>query len=237
MIVAGWMMVMPMAPSDCAADRAAQDPLLHARLAMVAGQIAARGVADPRVLDAMRAVPRHEFVPGAVRDDAYGDSPVAIGFGQTISQPYIVALMTELAKPSPGDRALEVGTGSGYQAAVLSRLVAHVFTIELLEPLARSAAATLQRLGYANITVRSGDGYLGWPEEAPFDIILVTAAPEEVPAALVAQLKPGGRLIVPVGPRYDVQDLRVMVKDLAGHVTTRSVIPVRFVPLVKGRDS
>ncbi len=228
---------MPMAPSDGAADRAGQDPLLHARLAMVAGQIAARGVTDPRVLDAMRAVPRHEFVPGAMRDDAYGDSPLAIGFGQTISQPYIVALMTELAKPSPGDRALEVGTGSGYQAAVLSRLVAHVFTIELLEPLARSAASTLQRLGYANITVRSGDGYLGWPEQAPFDIILVTAAPEEVPAALVAQLKPGGRLIVPVGPRYDVQDLRVMVKDQAGHVTTRSVIPVRFVPLVKGRDS
>jgi protein-L-isoaspartate(D-aspartate) O-methyltransferase len=222
-----------MAPSDCTLGRADQDPLLRARLAMVADQIAARGVADPRVLDAMRAVPRHEFVPNTLREDAYGDTPLSIGYGQTISQPYIVALMSELAAPAPGDRALEVGTGSGYQAAVLSRLVAHVFTVELLEPLARSAATVLQRLGYANITVRSGDGYLGWPEEAPFDIILVTAAPEEVPPALIAQLKPGGRLIVPVGPRHDVQDLRLIVKDQAGRVTTRSVIPVRFVPLIK----
>ena len=229
-------MVTPMAPSDCTPDRAGQDPLLRARAAMVAEQIAARGVADSRVLDAMRGVPRHEFVPDALRDDAYEDTPLSIGYGQTISQPYIVALMTELARPAPGDRALEVGTGSGYQAAVLSRLVAHVFTVELLEPLARSAATVLQRLGYANITVRSGDGYLGWPEEAPFDIILVTAAPEEVPPALIAQLKPGGRLIVPVGPRHDVQDLKLIVKDQAGRVTTRSVIPVRFVPLVK-RDS
>ncbi|HNV02345.1 MAG TPA: protein-L-isoaspartate(D-aspartate) O-methyltransferase [Vicinamibacterales bacterium] len=238
-LIAGcWMMVASMTPSCCSPDGAPpQDPWVKARRAMVADQVAARGVSDPRVLDAMRAVPRHEFVPGPLREDAYWDSPLSIGYGQTISQPYIVALMTELARPAPGDRALEVGTGSGYQAAVLSRLVARVFSIELLEPLARSAAATLQRLGCANVTVRQGDGYLGWPEEAPFDIILVTAAPEEVPQALVDQLKPGGRLVVPVGPVHDVQDLRLLVKDESGRVLSRSVIPVRFVPLVKRRGS
>ncbi len=178
---------------------------------------------------------RRAMVPAPIRDDAYWDSPLSIGHGQTISQPYIVALMTELARPAPSDRALEVGTGSGYQAAVLSRLVAKVFSIEIVEPLARSAAETLQRLGYANVTVRQGDGYAGWPEEAPFDLILVTAAPEEVPEALVAQLKPGGRLVVPVGPVHDVQDLRLIVKDASGRVRSRSVIPVRFVPLVQRR--
>jgi len=213
-----------------------QDAFRQTRLAMVAEQIAARGVKDPRVLDAMRAVPRHEFVPAPSRADAYLDSPLPIGHGQTISQPYIVALMTELARPSPADRVLEVGTGSGYQAAVISRLVARVFSVELVDPLAQSAAAVLRRLGYANVTVRSGDGYLGWPDEAPFDIILVTAAPEDVPAALVAQLKPGGRLVVPVGPVHDVQDLQLIEKDAAGRVSTRSVIPVRFVPMVKKRE-
>jgi len=226
-----------MAPADCTPQHSPQDAFERARLAMVAGQIASRGVEDPRVLDAMRAVPRHEFVPPGIREDAYGDSPLPIGHGQTISQPYIVALMTELARPSPSDRALEVGTGSGYQAAVLSRLVAHVFSVELVDPLAQSASAVLRRLGYSNVTVRSGDGYLGWPDEAPFDIILVTAAPEQVPAALVAQLKPGGRLIVPVGRVWDVQDLQLIEKDAAGRVKTRSIIPVRFVPLVKKRDS
>ena len=204
---------------------------------MVAEQIAARGVKDPRVLDAMRAVPRHEFVPAASREDAYLDSPLPIGHGQTISQPYIVALMTELARPSPTDRVLEIGTGSGYQAAVISRLVARVFSVELVDALAQSASAVLRRHGYSNVTVRSGDGYRGWPDEAPFDIILVTAAPEEVPAALVAQLKPGGRLVVPVGPVHDVQDLRLIEKDAGGKVLTRSVIPVRFVPMIKKRDS
>jgi len=231
------MMVTSMALADGTPGDRPQDPFVAARAAMVAEQIASRGVRDARVLDAMRGVPRHEFVPAGLREDAYLDSPLAIGYGQTISQPYIVALMTELARPKPADRALEVGTGSGYQAAVLSRLVHHVFSIELLEPLSVSAAATLRRLNYANVTVRCADGYRGWPEEAPFDIILVTAAPEEVPAALVAQLRPGGRLVVPVGPTHEVQDLRVLEKDAAGRVTTRSVIPVRFVPLVKGRDS
>ena len=236
-VVAGWLMVALMAPADRTSGGLSQDPLQRARLSMVADQIAARGVKDARVLDAMRAVPRHEFVPTTVREDAYVDSPLPIGHGQTISQPYIVALMTELARPSPSDRALEVGTGSGYQAAVLSGLVARVFSVELVDLLAQSAASTLRRLGYANVTVRSGDGYLGWPDEAPFDIILVTAAPEDVPAALVAQLKPGGRLVVPVGRVWDVQDLRLIEKDAAGRVSTRSVIPVRFVPMVKKRDS
>jgi len=225
-----------MAPADCTSGDLPQDAFQRARLAMVADQIAARGVKDARVLDAMRAVPRHEFVPATVREDAYVDSPLPIGHGQTISQPYIVALMTELARPSPSDRALEVGTGSGYQAAVLSRLVAKVFSVELIDPLAQSATALLRRLGYDNVSVRNGDGYLGWPDEAPFDIILVTAAPEEVPPALIAQLKPGGRLIVPVGRIWDVQDLQLIEKDAAGKVKTRSVIPVRFVPLVKKRE-
>jgi protein-L-isoaspartate(D-aspartate) O-methyltransferase len=237
LIVAGLLMVRSMAPADRVPDGPPQDPFQRARLAMVADQIAARGVKDPRVLDAMRAVPRHEFVPGPAGDDAYADSPIPIGHGQTISQPYIVALMTELARPSPADRALEVGTGSGYQAAVLSRLVQKVFTIELVDPLAQSAAAVLHRLGVSNVVVRNGDGYLGWPEEAPFDIILVTAAPEEVPAALVAQLKPRGRMIVPVGRVWDVQDLQLIEKDAAGRISTRSVIPVRFVPLVRKRGS
>jgi protein-L-isoaspartate(D-aspartate) O-methyltransferase len=230
-------MVAAMAPAYWTSEDPPQDAYARARRAMVADQVAARGVKDARVLDAMRAVPRHEFVPDSIRDDAYADSPLPIGHGQTISQPYIVALMTELARPSPSDRALEVGTGSGYQAAVLSRLVAKVFSVELVDPLARSAAAALQRLGYGNVVVRSGDGYLGWPEEAPFDIIMVTAAPEEVPAALVAQLTPGGRMIVPVGRVWDVQDLQLIEKDVAGRVRTRSIIPVRFVPLVKKRDS
>jgi protein-L-isoaspartate(D-aspartate) O-methyltransferase len=229
-------MVASMAPADCTPGDPQQDAFQRVRLAMVADQIAARGVKDPRVLDAMRDVPRHEFVPAAIRGDAYVDSPLPIGQGQTISQPYIVALMTELARPLPTDRALEVGTGSGYQAAVLSRLVARVFSVEIVDPLAQSAAATLRRLGYGNVTVRNGDGYLGWPDEAPFDIILVTAAPEEVPPALVAQLKPGGRLIVPVGRVYDVQDLQLIEKDATGRVSTRSVIPVRFVPMVKKRE-
>ena len=229
-------MVASMAPADRTPDPAPQDAFARARLAMVADQIASRGVRDARVLEAMRAVPRHEFVPLPVGGDAYVDSPLPIGHGQTISQPYIVALMTELARPAPGDRVLEIGTGSGYQAAVLSRLVDRVFSVELVAPLAESAAAVLRRLGYANVTVRNGDGYLGWPDEAPFDIIMVTAAPEAVPPALVAQLKRGGRLIVPVGPVWDVQDLQVVEKDASGKVTTRSVIPVRFVPLVKKRE-
>ncbi len=223
-------------PADCPTDPQSPDPLAARRLDMVATQIAARGVKDARVLAAMREVPRHAFVPADLANDAYIDAPLPIGFGQTISQPYIVALMTELARPSPTDAVLEVGTGSGYQAAVISRLVATVRSIEIVEPLARDAQAALARLGYTNVQVRIGDGYQGWPDAAPFDIILVTAAPEAVPSALVAQLKPGGRLVIPVGPVGGVQDLLVMEKDAAGATTTRKVIPVRFVPLVKRKD-
>jgi protein-L-isoaspartate(D-aspartate) O-methyltransferase len=179
----------------------------------------------------MRDVPRHEFVPPDLWREAYADSPLPIGHGQTISQPYIVALMTALARPSPTDRALEVGTGSGYQAAVLSRLLDRVYTIELLEPLAREAATRLAR--YSNVTTRVGDGYAGWPEQAPFDIIVVTAAPDEVPPRLVEQLKPGGRLVIPVGRTADVQELRLIEKRADGTISNRSIAPVRFVPLVK----
>jgi protein-L-isoaspartate(D-aspartate) O-methyltransferase len=222
-------------PADYLPEAQRADPYATSRLDMVAGQIVARGVKDARVLAAMREVPRHEFVPPDERANAYIDAPLPIGFGQTISQPYIVALMTELARPSATDSVLEVGTGSGYQAAVLSRLVAAVRSIEIVEPLARTAEATLRRLGYANVQVRIGDGYQGWPAAAPFDIIIVTAAPDAVPPALVAQLKPGGRLVIPVGPVGAVQDLLVMEKDGTGRTTTRSIIPVRFVPLVRKR--
>jgi protein-L-isoaspartate(D-aspartate) O-methyltransferase len=202
-----------------------------ARETMVREQIVARGVREPRVIAAMRKAPRHLFVPAAERDRAYADSPVPIGEGQTISQPYIVALMTELVRPQPDDIALEVGTGSGYQAAVLSQLVAHVYTIELEETLGRRASAALREQKYDNVTVRIGDGYAGWPEHAPFDVIMVTAAPEQVPQPLIDQLKPGGRLIVPVGPRFSVQQLQLIEKDASGEVRTRTVSPVMFVPL------
>jgi protein-L-isoaspartate(D-aspartate) O-methyltransferase len=211
----------------------AADPYEAARERMVSGQIAARGVRDPRVLASLRAVPRHLFVPPAARGSAYEDHPLSIGEGQTISQPYIVGLMTELARPSPGDRVLEVGTGSGYQAAVLSALVKEVYTMEILEPLGTQAAGRLKELGYANVHVRVGDGYEGWPEAAPFDIILVTAAPEKVPPPLLQQLGPGGRMIIPVGPVHDVQSLQVLEKDRAGRIQTQDILPVRFVPLTR----
>jgi len=231
--VAAGLVIAMTPPADPRPDAQSGDPRIAERHAMVADQIAARGVKDPRVLAAVRDVPRHLFVPPDRSADAYIDAPLSIGHGQTISQPYIVALMTELARPAATDSALEVGTGSGYQAAILARLVSKVRTIELVEPLGRSAAVTLARLGVANVEVRIGDGYQGWPEAAPFDIILVTAAPDAVPAALVAQLKPGGRLVIPVGPVGGVQNLLVIEKDAQGRTTTRSVLPVRFVPMVK----
>jgi protein-L-isoaspartate(D-aspartate) O-methyltransferase len=216
------------APAGPAASGA--EPAL-ARGRMVEEQIAARGVTDPAVLRAMRAVPRHEFIPAASRADAYSDQPLPIGHGQTISQPYIVALMSELAAVKPGDRVLEIGTGSGYQAAILAELGADVYSIEILEPLARRAGETLRRLGYDRVHVRQGDGYRGWPSAAPFAAIVTTAAPPEVPPALVAQLAPGGRLVIPVGK--DDQELRVLVKTSSG-IETRRVVPVQFVPMVGG---
>ena len=214
---------------------AVQDAPAIERARMVAEQIQARGVRDPRVLAAMKDVPRHRFVPASEEADAYRDHPLAIGYGQTISQPYIVALMTELVRPQAGDRALEVGTGSGYQAAILSRLVSHVYTIEIVELLAREAERRLKALDYTNVTVRVGDGYAGWPEAAPFDVIVVTAAPDHVPAPLIAQLRPGGRLVIPVGSMFDVQELRLIEKDAAGQIHSRIVAPVAFVPLRRGR--
>lgn len=211
---------------------AQDDPSYAApRETMVREQIAGRGIRDARVIEALHQVPRHLFMPATERQYAYADGPIPIGQGQTISQPYIVALMTELVRPQPVDRVLEVGAGSGYQAAVLSRLVAHVYTMELEDTLARTATALLRELEYDNITVRSGDGYAGWPEHAPFDIVIVTAAPEQVPQPLIDQLKPGGRLIVPVGPRFSVQQLQLIEKDVDGATRLTDVSRVMFVPL------
>jgi protein-L-isoaspartate(D-aspartate) O-methyltransferase len=202
--------------------------LQAARDAMVREQIEARGVRDPEVLRAMRAVPRHLFVPESMRPFAHDDHPLPIGEDQTISQPYIVALMTELARVGPGSRVLEVGTGSGYQAAVLSEMGAEVRSIEIVEPLARRARGTLDALGYGRVRTRTGDGYAGWPDAAPFDAIVVTAAPPHVPQPLVDQLAPGGRMVIPVG--RGVQSLTVLTRTADG-VTREDVLPVRFVPM------
>jgi protein-L-isoaspartate(D-aspartate) O-methyltransferase len=188
---------------------------------------------DERVLDAMRKVPRHEFVPPDQQSAAYRNRPLPIGEGQTISQPYIVALMTHLLGVEPGARVLEIGTGCGYQTAVLAELSADVYSIEIVDSLARLAAATLQRLGY-DVATRIGDGYLGWPEAAPFDAIIVTAAPDHVPPALVAQLKPGGRMVIPVGTF--AQELMVVRKHADGSTIDERIVPVRFVPLTRDTD-
>ncbi len=206
----------------------AGDTYAAAREAMVREQIEARGVHAPAVLAAMRQVPRHELVPAGQRDRAYEDHPLPIGHRQTISQPYIVALMTELAEIERGDRVLEVGTGSGYQAAVLAAMGAEVYSIEIVEPLARRAAADLERLGY-RVQVRAGDGYRGWPEHAPFAAILVTAAPPSIPKPLVDQLARGGRMVIPVGDNF--QELRVLTRDEKGAVRDDKVIDVSFVPM------
>ena len=186
---------------------------------------------DPKVMDAMRKVPRHEFVPRQVRDIAYENRPLPIGYGQTISQPYIVALMTDLLEPKPQQKVLEVGTGSGYQAAILAQLVAEVYTIEIIEPLGNEARERLKRLNYRNVHVRIGDGYYGWKEHGPYDGIVVTAAASHIPPPLIQQLKPGGRMVIPVGSRFMVQQLVLVEKDAKGKLTTRQILPVRFVPL------
>jgi protein-L-isoaspartate(D-aspartate) O-methyltransferase len=191
--------------------------------------------ANPRVLEALRAVPRHLFVPPGRRRGAYRDHPLPIGEGQTISQPTIVAMMTHLLEPEADDVMLEVGTGSGYQAAVLSRLVDHVYSMEIVEPLARQSARRLDDLGYDNVTVRHGDGYAGWPEHAPFDGIIVTAGAQHVPPPLVEQLKPGGRMVIPVGSSLGAQELKLIEKDDRGRVSTRIITPVRFVPLTRDK--
>ena len=213
----------------CNSQPATETGLLAERKKMVEEQLAApgRNIKDRRVLEVMASVPRHEFVPEAVRRFAYWDEPLPIGYDQTISQPFIVAFMTEQLHPKPTDRVLEIGTGSGYQAAVLSRLVAEVFTIEIVEPLARQAESDLRRLGYDNVQVLESDGYQGLPEHAPFDAIIVTCAPDHVPQPLVDQLRDGGRMIIPVGPP-DNQQLFLLQKR-GSKVERRATLPVRFV--------
>ena len=210
------------------ADFAAQ------RAAMVRDQIEARGISDPATLEALRAVPRHEFVPEQLRDRAYEDYPLPIGHGQTISQPYIVAFMTEAIRPQPGEKILEVGSGSGYQAAILAQTGAEVYTIEIVGPLADMARQNLERLGYKNVQVVHGDGYCGWPEHAPFDAIIVTCAPDKIPPDLVAQLKDGGRMIIPVGGGME-QEL-VLLRKHGDQIEKQSVLPVRFVPMTGEAD-
>lgn len=202
------------------------------RRRMVAEQLRGRDITSPRVLDAMLKVPRHLFVPESERARAYGDHPLPIGLEQTISQPYIVAFMTQALDVQPGHRVLEIGTGSGYQAAILAELAGQVYSIEIVEALADRARATLAQLGYRNIDVRTGNGYLGWPEHAPYDRVMVTAAPDEVPAALVEQLKVGGLMAIPVGTFQ--QELRIMRRTTTGMETLRT-LPVRFVPMTGAR--
>ena len=189
------------------------------------------GVGDSATLAAMRSVPRHEFVPANLRRRAYGDHPLPIGLGQTISQPFIVAYMTEILRPKPGMKVLEVGTGSGYQAAVLSAVGCDVYSVEIITQLQAPAQERLTRLGFDRVRARHGDGHFGWPEEAPFDAIIVTAAAGFIPPALVDQLKPGGRMVIPVGNAYAVQNLILLTKDSNANVRTRMLLPVRFVPM------
>jgi protein-L-isoaspartate(D-aspartate) O-methyltransferase len=230
------LLVVPLAMLTCTGPAeirgASSDEYDRARARMVDEQIRARDITDPRVLEAMGRVPREQFVPALNRGSAYADHPLSIGYGQTISQPYIVAWMTEALRVTPRSRVLEIGTGSGYQAAVLAELAGEVYTIEIVEPLARSAADTLAALGYRNVEVRHGDGYKGWPEKAPFDGIIVTAAPDHVPQPLVDQLKVGGRMVIPVGGQRELQQMTVISKTSSG-IISRETIPVRFVPLVR----
>ena len=191
---------------------------------------------DPRVMIAMGKVPRHEFVPATQIPQAYTNRPLPIGYGQTISQPYIVALMSDLIKPQADDRVLEIGTGSGYQAAMLAELTGQVYSMEIIEALGKQAAERLSRLGYDNVTTHIGDGYYGWEEHAPFDAIVVTAAASHVPPPLVAQLKPGGRMIIPVGSRFLTQQLVLIEKTSGGELITRQILPVKFVPLTGEHD-
>ncbi|MCG6907527.1 MAG: protein-L-isoaspartate(D-aspartate) O-methyltransferase [Desulfobacteraceae bacterium] len=236
--LAAGLFLLAQVPATPAADRyaAARRALVAAieeTVRETAGHIG-RDSMDPRVMAVLAEVPRHEFVPQDQRPHAYENRPLPIGHGQTISQPYIVALMTDLLKPQPEHRVLEIGTGSGYQAAVLARLVKEVYSIEIITELGQQATERLQRLGYDNVTVRTGDGYFGWEEQAPFDGIVVTAAADHIPPPLIRQLKPGGRMVIPVGSRFMVQQLVLVEKDAGGAATTRQILPVLFVPLTGG---
>ena len=227
--------VCTLAAAQAPAQSKTRDARAKERLMLVEEHIEKRGVRNRDVLRVMRTVPRHEFVPEQFRSEAYEDRPLSIGYGVTISQPYIVAAMTELLEPKSDQRVLEIGTGSGYQAAVLSMLVKDVYSIEIVPELAVLAEKTLTRLGYTNVHVRHGDGYKGWPEFAPFDRIILTAAPPEVPQALIGQLKPGGKLVAPVGTNMN-QELLVIDKTTDGKIRRRTVFPVMFVPMVPGKN-
>jgi protein-L-isoaspartate(D-aspartate) O-methyltransferase len=199
---------------------------------MVEDQIIKRGIEDKRVLDIMKSVERHKFVPEKYAKSAYKDGPLPIGHGQTISQPFIVAFMTENLKLDPSHRVLEIGTGSGYQTAILSELSGHVYTMEIIDELAKLSSSVLKKLGFDNVTVRNGNGYKGWAEEAPFDRIMVTAAPEEIPNMLVDQLTEGGIMVIPVGEQFEIQYLWVLTKEQSGSIKKEKILPVRFVPMV-----
>jgi len=227
--ISQWLILAVLAASGCGQKPVPVVDLARERQRMVQEQLMPRGIHDERVLAAMSKVPREEFVPPDLRAESYSDGPLPIGYDQTISQPYIVALMTEQLRLKPHDRVLEIGTGSGYQAAVLAELVAEVYSIEIVAPLAHTAEATLQRLGYKNVHVKVGDGYKGWPEHAPFDAVIVTCAPEHVPQPLINQLKEGGRMIIPVGQRF-AQELYLLEKKNA-RLQQSAVLPVRFVPM------
>jgi protein-L-isoaspartate(D-aspartate) O-methyltransferase len=224
----------PAARADPAGERAAMVRTIVAHAGGAASALGGDSIA-PEVLRVMGEVPRNEFVPEGVRHDAYADRPLPIGYGQTISQPFIVALMTDLLRVGPGATVLEVGTGSGYQAAVLSGLVRQVHTIEIVPDLATAAADRLKRFGYGNVSVRQGDGYFGWEEAAPFDAIIVTAAASQIPPPLLQQLRPGGRMVIPVGAPFALQHLVLVERDAEGRAKTRQLLPVRFVPLVGQR--
>jgi protein-L-isoaspartate(D-aspartate) O-methyltransferase len=221
----------PRVEHDAASDASAFDERVTERERLVESRIASQGITDDAVLEAMRTVPRHAFVPPEYDDAAYADRPLPIGHGQTISQPYVVAYMTEMLEVDASSRVFEVGTGSGYQAAVLAEIVATVHTIEIVEPLAESARARLDALGYDNVVVHTGDGYFGWEEAAPYDAIIVTAASGHIPPPLLDQLRPGGRMIIPVGPVHTVQQLILVEKTDEETVTTTQLLPVRFVPM------
>ena len=230
-IIAQYLLFAALATTGCGQQRLTSADFAAQRQRMVEQQLKSRGIKNERLLAAMAKVPREEFVPLDARVAAYEDGPLPIGYGQTISQPYIVAFMTEQLRPKPTDRVLEIGSGSGYQAAILAELMAEVYTVEIVEPLAKTAEATLQRLGYKNVHIRVGDGYEGWPEEAPFDAIIVTCAPDKVPQPLVDQLKDGGRIVIPVGERF-AQQLYLLEKK-NGQLKESATLPVRFVPMLR----
>jgi protein-L-isoaspartate(D-aspartate) O-methyltransferase len=227
---ARFLILVAVAATGCGQTAAVSD-FGTQRQRMVERQLKSRGIKDQRVLAAMGKVPREEFVPPESRDASYEDGPLPIGYDQTISQPYIVAFMTEQLRLQPGDRVLEIGTGSGYQAAILAELVSEIYSVEIVEPLARAAEATLQRLGYKNVHVKVGDGYKGWPGAAPFDAIIVTCAPDKIPQPLIDQLKDGGRMVIPVGEPFAQQLYLLERKN--GQLKESVTLPVRFVPMAR----